>query len=183
MQVSGENRYFYVSLYAVFLALGISLSVFESLYLPPLVIPGAKLGLANIVTLISLLFFKGRDVLSNTLLRVVFAAFLTGTFFTTIFIFSITAALISSLLVISMYKRLYGTISFIGLSVIGAVSHNITQLYVAKLFIGTNAVFVHLPLLLLAGTLTGMLNGMIVNMIAGREDIKWLVFSNMNQDS
>lgn len=156
---------------AMLLAMGVMLGIFESVYLPPLPIPGAKLGLANIITLILVIYFKPRDAVINVTLRVVLTSLLTGTFASTIFFFSLAGALTAYVAMVLVFRLLDGPLTSIGISVIGGVAHNLAQLFIAVWLLGTWGVFLHLPFLMITGVATGAFNGMITNILRSRKDL------------
>ena len=81
---------------------------------------------------------------------------------------------ILSLAVMALLKR-SGAFSIIGVSMAGGVSHNVGQLIMAMLVVETYAVGYYLPVLLIAGLITGTLIG-----IAGREMLKRLDLAVLN---
>lgn len=175
-----------LTIFSMFLSMGIALSFIEIIYFPPLAIPGAKIGLSSIVTLIMLLFFSPKDILLNVVLRITAASFLTGTFLSTIYIFSLLAGIGSTILMLiffELFHKEHGKLHFlrvfslIGISIIGGVSHNIIQIIIASIILSTSFVWVHLPLLLLTGTIAGFFNGYICNYIAGRNDLRRYISS------
>lgn len=180
-QALDDRQLFRSALFSMFLSAAIVLSFFEAVYLPPLAIPGAKLGIASVITLIAMIFFKPKEVIAMAVIRVLVVGLVTGTIFTSIIIFSFLAAVISTLLMLLTYKFLYGRLSFVGISMIGGVSHNLVQLLIAIPLVATKAVLVHMPLLIIAGCLTGLINGIFANLIATREDIKYIVFSKLEE--
>lgn len=150
---------------ALFLAIGIALYVIEFLYLPMFSVPGVKLGLANIVTLILVVFFSWKDCIFNAIARTLIGSIITGVFLTPAFIFSLGGALVSTVVMLITYKMFYGKFSLVGVSVAGATSHNITQLILAvTLFIKHWGVILQVPVLILAAVITGTLNGIIANL-------------------
>ena len=155
-------------LLSLLLAAGVILNVFETLYLPPLPVPGAKVGLAHIITLFLVAFFSLREALINLVLRVVVASLATGTFLTTLFFFSLGGALVSYLVMALMYSRLGGRLSLLGVSVAGAVTHNLTQLALAVWLLGTWGIALHLPFLVIVGVITGSFNGLLANALCRR---------------
>lgn len=163
----------------MFLAAAVILNFFEAIYLPPLAIPGAKLGVASVITLIAMIFFRSREVMAMAVLRVLIVGLVTGTIFTSIIVFSLAAAVASTFLMLGFYRFFYGRLSFVGISMIGGVTHNLVQLLVAIPLVATNAVLVHMPLLIIIGCLTGLINGIFANLIAAREDVKYMVFSKL----
>lgn len=171
--VNIDNSTYKIVIFSMFLSLGILLSVFETVYLPPLAIPGAKIGLSSLITLIMLPFLPWRDIIANVFLRSLLTSILTGTFLSPALFFSISAGIGSSIVMIIFFYLFYKKVfSYIGISITGATTHNVIQLIIATYILGTNAVWVHLPLLLIVGTMTGMLNGIFANLVMSREDLK-----------
>lgn len=148
---------------SLFLALGIVLYAFEYFYLPPLPIPGAKLGLANIITLILIAFYGSKESILNVLARTLVGSLITGTFLSPSFFYSLSGGLLSALAMILAYRLFYGKFSFVGVSVLGAVFHNLGQLVLAFFLLAHLAVFLELPLLVLIAIFSGTFNGIIAN--------------------
>lgn len=157
---------------ALLLAIGVILGVFETYYLPPLPVPGAKLGLANIVTIFLVIYLPWRDALANVALRVVAIGLLTGTFLSTIFIFSLVAGIGAYIAMYFVYRFSGRLFTLVGVSVMGAVVHNVIQLLIAVWLLGTWGVAFHLPLLIITGVASGAFNGAIANMIQSRGDLQ-----------
>jgi len=163
---------------ALLLALGIVLYIIESLYLPPLPIPGAKLGLTSIVTLLMLASFSWQECLLNVVLRTVVGSLIGGTFLAPPFFFSLTGALASAIVMILVYNNFYGKFSLVGISLTGATTHNFAQLVFARFFIGQAAVFFYLPFLVFLATITGLLNGMAANFVTERIKVQARLLKN-----
>ncbi len=154
---------------ALLFAAGTVLYILESLYFPVFLIPGIKLGITNIVTLILVVFFSWRDCVFNAMARTIVGSLVTGSFFTPAFLFSLSGALVSTIIMLIMYKFFYGKFSLVGISVAGAVSHNATQLFLAEaLFIKHWGIILQAPILILAAVMTGAINGVIANLFAER---------------
>ena len=159
--MQSPNRYHIALLSAYALAL----HGFESMFPSP--VPWLRLGLANIVTLITLLLYGLRAAVTVTLIRVVLASILNGTFLGPAFLLSLGGGILSTLSMgffASFTPRLF---SATGLSLIGALFHNVTQLLLAYvLFIQRiEAVLLITPLIILLGTLTGTINGIVSELI------------------
>lgn len=126
--------------------------------IPPLTtIPGIKLGLANIVTLVTLYAFSIKDALLVLLVRIFLGSLFAGQMLMLLF------SLAGGLLCLAVSALLYRHIPLRRLwllSMIGAVCHNIGQLTMAAFVLGTVNVFWYLPPLLLAGLLTGCFTGL-----------------------
>jgi len=159
MQLQDKYRIALLSAYAI------GLHGFESLLPTP--IPWLRLGLANIITLITLLLYGMRPAITVTLIRAIVVSLFAGTFLGPAFILSLAAGLISTLAMGSVLFLSPGLFSVIGLSIIGAFFHNITQLFLAYfLFIQRiEAILLITPLILLLGTLTGTVNGVICDIL------------------
>ena len=99
----------------------------------PRPLPWAKLGLANIVPLIVIHLLGAPEALAVTFLRTLLGALLLGTFLSPTFVLSFAGGILSTLVMAATYRYLYPKATFIGISVIGAISHNVGQLLVAYL--------------------------------------------------
>ncbi len=146
---------------AMLLALGIVLHLVEGLFLGPLPVPGAKMGLANIVTLLALLAYGWRWALLLGVLRVALGSLLSGTFLSLGFLLALSGAVVSAL-VMAGGRRLGGErLGPVGISVLGAMSHNLAQLAVFALWARHAGVFYYLPALLLLAGPTGLFTGLV----------------------
>lgn len=179
MSALSEQKMYKLILFSMFLTAGVVLNFIESVYLPPLAIPGAKLGIASLITLIMIIFFRPLEVVAVALLRVIIVGVITGMIFTPAIIFGFFATMISTILMLITYRLFYGFLSFAGISIIGAVSHNLVQILIAVPLLATKAVLVHLPLLIIVGCFTGMINGVLANLIAARKDVRHIVLSRL----
>jgi len=148
---------------SLFLGAGITLYFLEASYIPSLPIPGAKLGLANIITLILIMFYGWRESILNVVARTIIGSMITGTFLTPAFIFSFAGALISTLIMILVYARFFGKFSLVGISICGAVSHNLVQMVLAGLLLSHWGILMELPFLILIAVFTGTFNGVGAN--------------------
>jgi len=155
---------------ALLLAAGIIIQSVEAMYLPPLMIPGAKLGLANSITMLAIILFGGREVLTHVALRATAVSLITGTFLSTTYLYSLTGALLSAVMMLLVYRYLYGTLSYVGISVCGALVHNLTQLTLSVFILGHIGIVSLLPWLLIFALVAGMGNGTLVNIVGPRLD-------------
>ena len=144
-----------VAYFGVFTALALIFSYVETLIPIPFGIPGMKLGLANLVIVIALYKMKVREAFLLSVVRVLLSGFLFGNYFS--IIYSLAGALLS-LSVMAMLKRTDG-FSVMGVSIAGGVCHNIGQLIVAMAVVETFSVIYYVPVLLVAGLVTGLLIG------------------------
>ncbi|KDR93845.1 heptaprenyl diphosphate synthase [Peptoclostridium litorale DSM 5388] len=145
----------------VFLALMVAQSlvlyVIESLMPLPFVAPGAKLGLSNIVSLTALLTFGLRDAFVIMFLRVMISSLFWGGM--SIFLYSIAGGVLSIIAMWIVIKIFGNKIGTTGISITGAVAHNIGQLSIAAMVIENIKIFYYLPVLMGIAVPTGIFVG------------------------
>ena len=150
--------------FGVFTALALIFSYVETLIPIHFGIPGAKLGLANLVVVIVLYKAGWKDALLLSVTRIVLSGFLFGNLFG--ILYSLAGGLFS-LGVMTIIKR-RESFSMIGVSMAGGVTHNIGQLIVAMIVVETYQVGYYLPALMLAGLATGTLTGLVCREVLRR---------------
>lgn len=146
-----------IALCAVLTALALGLSYMERFLPLQLVVPlpGVKLGLANIVTLLALFFLGGRTAVTVLVLRCFLGSVFGGG--VTALAFSLTGGLLA-LFTMAAARRLR-LLSLYGVSVLGAAAHNIGQIFAAMAVLKSVTVVSYLPFLLLVSIATGLLTG------------------------
>jgi len=148
------------------LMLAIGLHVFEA-SLPSLG-PWFKPGLANLVTLLALVWMGPKAAVSLALGRVIVGSFFIGTLFTPTFIISMAGALSATIVMIAAWRWIAG-ISLVGISLLGALAHMLAQFVtVESLFIQQPALYYALPPLLVLSCISGWINGALAGYIAAR---------------
>lgn len=152
------------ALYGMLIALAFVLSFVETLIPVSLGVPGVKLGLANLVTVVGFYTVGIRGTVAVSLIRIVLVAFTFGNVFS--MMYSLGGFSFSILLMAVCKKKEW--FSSIGISIIGGVGHNVGQLCVAALVVKQAGVFVYLPVLLTAGTVAGLVIGLVGGMIVDR---------------
>lgn len=152
---------------SLLVSMGTALHVVEGMLPLPFPIPGVKLGLANIVTLIALHFYGAREGLAVALARVLLGSLVSGAFLSPGFFMSLSGA-IASTLVMAVFLRCTACFSVIGISMAGAVGHNMGQLLMASLLLQNTSVVYYLPVLLIAGIPTGLFTGRILKCLLER---------------
>ena len=158
-----------VAYFGVFTALALIFSYVESLIPFQFGIPGVKLGLANLIIVIALYKMRLFEVFLLSIVRILLSGFIFGNYFS--ILYSLAGGLLS-LAVMALLKKL-GGFSVIGSSVAGGVFHNVGQLLTAMVVVETFSVIYYVPVLLVAGVITGFLIG-----IAAGEMLKRLVNIN-----
>lgn len=145
------------ALYGMLIGLAFIFSYIETLIPISLGVPGVKLGLANLVGIISLEVFGAPVAVSVTLIRVLLNAFTFGNL--SACIYSMAGAFLSLFVMVIVKKAdLFGTV---GISIMGGVFHNVGQLLMAAVILETSGLLYYLPVLLAAGTAAGCVIGII----------------------
>lgn len=145
-------------------ALAMVLGFVETLIPINLGIPGMKLGLANIVVVIALFLFDVKTAVVVSILRIILIAMTFGNM--SMMFYSIAGASLSllSMIVISKIK----SFSLISVSIVGGIMHNVGQIICAAFVVRTNGVFTYLPVLMIAGLVSGALIGIVAGLISVR---------------
>jgi heptaprenyl diphosphate synthase len=150
----------------IYLALLISMALvlhYIEHFFPPLA-PGAKLGLANIVTLVCLHLFGFPEAMSVVIIRSILGPLLGGS--PTAIMYSMAGGVLSCIIMAVLYFKFSNYFSLLGISLAGAVFHNIGQLLTASLLYGTIGIlFTYLPILMLSSIITGNFIGLVVKYI------------------
>ena len=143
---------------SIFSALAIILSFVESL-LPPIwsSVPGIKMGLPNIIIIFLLYKFSLKQAATVSGIRILTVAFLFGNLMT--LAYSVSGAVLS--LAVMWLMKKCNNFSMVGVSIAGAVSHNIGQIIAAILILGTKEIGFYLPVLAVSGTVAGIFVGMM----------------------
>ena len=144
-----------VAYFGVFTTLALIFSYVETLIPIQFGIPGVKLGLANLIIVIALYRMKLSEAYLLSIVRVLLAGFIFGNYFS--IIYSLAGGLLS-LTVMALLRKKCG-FSVIGVSIAGGVIHNIGQLIIASVIVETFSVMYYVPVLLIAGLVTGLLIG------------------------
>ena len=146
-----------LTLCAVLLSLALTLSYMERFFPLQLVIPlpGVKLGLANIVSLIALCMLDGKSAFLILILRCILASAFGGGI--TSLLFSLTGGILSMLTMIA--SRRLPFLSVYGVSILGAAAHNIGQILSAMLLMNSVYIGAYLPYLLIVALFTGFATG------------------------
>lgn len=153
-----------VAYFGVFTALALIFSYVETLIPVNLGIPGVKLGLANLIIVVALYKMRLSEAYLLSVVRVLLAGFIFGNYFS--IIYSLAGGLLS-LTVMALLKK-WGGFSLQGISIAGGVFHNIGQFIVAAVVVETFSVTYYFPVLLVAGLLTGLVIGIVAEMMLKR---------------
>lgn len=136
-----EKKAINIALYGLLIALAMVLSFVETLIPIPIPVPGVKLGLANLVTVVGLYLIGIPGTIAVTLIRIVLVGLSFGNPYS--MIYGLSGSFLS-LFVMAILKKT-GKLSQIGISVLGGIAHNIGQITFAAVIVQTAGVFYYLP--------------------------------------
>lgn len=158
-----------LTLLALFTTIALIIFVVESA-IPPLVpIPGVKLGLANIVTLVLISANMPKEALAVLFMRIFLASIFAGQMVS--FFFSILGGLFC-LAAMYLFNRLLKGRYLWFTSMVGAIFHNAGQLLAAIITLQSIYVIYYAPFLLVSGIITGLFTGLCTQFFTKRVDIR-----------
>lgn len=145
-----------LALLAALTAVALTIFVAEAQIPVPLPIPGAKLGLANIVTLVTMALFGRRAAGEVLAVRIVLGSMFTGS--VSAMLYSLAGGVLAWLVMCATI-RIFGEGRLWIVSVLAALGHNAGQLLVAVAVTGTVSILVYAPVLVAVGIATGVFTG------------------------
>lgn len=151
-----------VALRAILVALAMIFSWIEAQV--PYPIPGAKMGLTNLVVLIALYRLSEKDAIGINVVRILLVGFTFGNMFS--LIYSLAGGLLSGMIMILMKKT--GKFNITAVSLAGGIAHNIGQILVAIYVLKTKAMISYLPVLWITGMTSGIVIGILGSMVLKR---------------
>lgn len=149
---------------ALCVSVAMILSYVESQIPPLTIIPGIKMGLANIAVVFTLYKLGDKEAALISGVRVVLVGLLFGNGAS--ILYSLAGAALSFLGMLGLKKT--GIFSEVAVSVAGGVLHNAGQIAVACWLLGTNAIAYYLPFLILSGVISGVLIGLVAAILVKR---------------
>lgn len=141
----------------ILLALALICSYVEVLIPFSIGIPGIKLGLANIVIVFALYTVGTKDAYILSIARILISGFMFGNVMAIAYSF---AGGMLSLTVMAILKKM-NLLSAISVSIAGGIAHNIGQIIIATWIVSNYSVMYYIPVLMIAGFLTGALIGIV----------------------
>ena len=149
---------------SISVALSMVFSFIESQIPPLAAVPGVKIGLANIVTVVLLYSLGAKEAGGVSLIRVILSSLLFGSFVS--LIYSISGAVVSFFAMLLMKKT--DKFSIVGVSVVGGVLHNAAQIAAACLVMENAAIAFWIIPLIVSGTLAGIAIGIAAGILTVR---------------
>lgn len=158
-------KYLKLMLYtAILAAIAVVFSIIENTFPPILpMIPAAKIGLANLITVICLFSLPNKYTIQMLTIRLLVATFLLGTAST--FLYSLSGSILSFCAMLIVKQLGPNKVSIIGISSVGGFFHNVGQLIVACIIAQSWSIMLYLPILSIIGLLTGLFNGICGNFL------------------
>lgn len=153
----------YVARGGLYLAVAFVLGYLETIFTVPLV-PGMKIGLSNLVTMLCLYTAPVGFTLLVSTARVLLVSFTFGNMYS---IFYSAAGMFCSLVVMCILKRT-NCFSMMGVSLAGGVCHNFGQILVAMLVLSSSFPMYYFPVLVVSGTVAGIFIGFLAGMVLKR---------------
>ena len=157
---SGSVRHPYVSKTAylgLLLAFALILSYIEILIPLQIGIPGVKPGLANLAVVLCLYLFGWKEALFLTMGKALLSGLMFGNLF--MILYSLSGSVLSAFVMAGLNAS--RSFHVPAVSAAGGVAHNMGQLLIAALVVKTYGVFYYMPVLIIAGLITGFLNGIV----------------------
>lgn len=161
---------------SILVAQALVLYVVESMIPVPFITPGAKLGLANIITVVSLYSLSLADTFLIVILRIILSTLIAGSLSS--FFFSLSGGILSLFAMYFVKKLGEKNVSIIGVSVMGSVFHNVGQVLAASLVVQNIRVISYLPILMIVSIGTGVFVGLTSKFLLIH--LKKLRFSKIN---
>ncbi len=159
MKLNKTSKMVYMSL---LVSMALILSLIERMIPVPFVTPGAKLGLANLIIILSIYTLDSyKESFVVLILRILLSAMLGGNISS--LLYSATGGIFSFIITILVKELGRKYVSIIGVSASASVFHNIGQLLVASLILNNFNVFLYLPMLSSIGIITGIFVGLSAN--------------------
>ncbi len=153
-----------IAYYGLLVALAFIFSYVESLFPINLGIPGVKLGLANLVVIVSLYLFGIREAAVISFIRIVLSGITFGS--PAAMVYSLAGGVLSLLIMVIAKKT--NKFSTMGVSVAGGVFHNAGQIIVAMIVLETQSLIYYLPVLIISGLVAGVIIGILAAEIIKR---------------
>lgn len=139
----------------------------------PVPIPGIKLGLSNIITVLAVFMLSGREAAMILTVRIFLGAVFAGNFST---IFYSLAGGVLALAATVLLRRVLKKEQIWVAGCLGAVAHSIGQMAAAIVIAGTPSLVIYLPVMILCSIVAGLFTGLCAQLLVNRGDRLWKTF-------
>jgi len=155
------NKNRHLTYLALLCAMAITLNLLESMYIGP-IIGVLRIGLANIIALITIRLMGIKETIIVNVMRVVIGNLLRGTIFGSTFWISSGGVFLSTILLILLD---YFHSSLLFMAVFSSLAHSLGQVLVVMAFYKQPAMLTLLPYLILGSIPTGLLTGSVASLV------------------
>ena len=153
-----------VAMLGLTIALAMIMSYIEALVPLSFAVPGIKMGLANIVIIFVLYKIGTKEAILVSIIRVILVSLLFSNVMA--MAYSIAGAVLS--LSVMWLLKMTDKFSFVGVSIAGGIMHNVGQIIMAVILLGTEQIALYLPVLIITGTATGVVIGIVSGLVINR---------------
>lgn len=158
-----ENKTSNVARVGILTSLCLILGIVDSYIPSPLA--GAKLGLANIIILLSMYVYGIKVSLLIDVSKVVLLSIFKGNLLGMGNMMSLVGAILSFLVMLILYKLARKKISIIVISMLGSLFFNLGQVLVGYCYLGNIGILLYLPILEAIGIFTGLFTGVVAKTV------------------
>lgn len=158
-----KNKTYKLVLTAILFAFALVLSLVENVLPPvPIPVPGVKLGLSNIIVMFSLFFVGKSQAFSIAVLKAFFVFLTRG--FTASFL-SLSGGILSILVMLLLVLVFKQRVSYLILSICGAVFHNVGQFLAISILYSTITLWAYIPILVISGIIAGIATSALLKLV------------------
>lgn len=147
-----------VALLAILTSAALCSFLIENLF-PPILVPGAKLGIGNVFVMLAMILCGGPDAIFVVVVKSVLGCIIVGNMGACIY--SLSAGLVSTTIMLALYIPTR-KVSLVAISVFSAVVHNLVQNAVFCIVTESEALFALAPYLVIIGIISGFAVGVTV---------------------
>ena len=141
-----QNKIYKMVYMGLLVSMALVLSLIERMLPVPFIAPGAKLGLANLIIVISVYTLDSyKDSFIILILKILLSSILGGSISS--LLYSISGGVLSFIVTILVKQLGKRYVSVIGVSTSAAVFHNVGQLFAASIIFKNFNIFLYLPIL------------------------------------
>lgn len=145
---------------SIMVSASVVLSIVESLISTTLfIIPGVKLGLANIITLVMFYIYCDRDAFTVVIVRIFLVGLIYSGLFQPTFWMSLSGGIFA--FVTMMFLKKMPKLTIMSVSVGGALMHMVGQIVMAIIVLNTETLIYYLPYMMLISVPTGIFTGIV----------------------
>lgn len=143
----------------MFVSFAVVLNIFENFIPLPFVVPGAKLGLSNIITLLSIFLLGYKEAFLILFVRIILGAAFSGGL--SGLMYSFAGGMMSYFSMLAAIKIFGKKVTAVGISATGSFFHSIGQIIVSVFVLANIRMFMYLPALSIASVISGTFTGLV----------------------